>query len=132
MAAERTAQHFRQIHREAEPGAAYAKSVHQALGAPDAAWRALVANPDRPSIAASLGIPVNAFAGRVAWDEIAAPADPAVSLPNRAGGRQDAEWLVLLANSARPSIGAGLAAPINSIADLLERPPRALPRTAGY
>ncbi len=32
MAAERTAQHFRQIHREAEPGAAYAKSVHQALG----------------------------------------------------------------------------------------------------
>ncbi len=34
----------------------------------------------------------------------------------------DAEWLALVANPGRPSIGPGVALPLNEIADALMRP----------
>lgn len=130
MAAELTSQHFRQVHREPGLGAAYAKSVNQATPAPDAGWRALVANPDRPSIASSASVPVNAITGWVAPDEIAVAIAPGKWFANRAMDPPDAKWIALLENSARPSIDAGRAAPVNAIEALLERA-AAAPSRAG-
>jgi hypothetical protein len=121
MAAELTAQHFRQIHRESGFTAAHAKSVNVAEGLPDAAWRALVANPGPPSIAGAADLPVNAIAGWVASDEMVATTEPWKSLLDRTVIAQDAEWLALLVNSDRPSIDPGFAAPANASAEFLGR-----------
>ena len=121
MAAELTAQHFRQVCREAEPRAAYAKSINRAAHAPDADWRALVANPDQPQIAASASVPVTAIAGWLMSDEGVVAMAPGKWFANRALDLPDTKGLVLLENSMRPSIPAGRAAHVDTIEALLER-----------
>jgi hypothetical protein len=121
MAAELTAQRLRQAYREAEPRAAYAKSMNRAAHAPDADWRALVANPDHPQVAASAGVPVTAIAGWLMSDEGVVAMVPGKWFANRALDLPDTEGLVPLENSMRPSIPAVWAAHVNTIEALLER-----------
>jgi hypothetical protein len=121
MAAELTAQHLRQVYREAEPRAPYAKSLNPAAHVPDTEWRSLVANPDHPQIVPSASVPVTAIAGWLASDEIFVAIAPGKSIANRATDLQDAEGLVLLENSKRPAIPSGRAMQVNTIDALLER-----------
>ncbi len=121
MAAELTARHLRQVYREAEPRASYAKSLNPAAHVPDTEWRALVANPDHPQIAPSASVPVTAIARWLASDEIFVAIAPGKSIANRAMDLQDAEGLVLLENSKRPAIPSGRAVQVNTIDALLER-----------
>jgi hypothetical protein len=121
MAFELTAQHFRQIHRESGSSAVYAKSMNIAEGLPDAAWRAMVANPGSPRIAASADLPVNTIAGWVAPQEVVVTTDRWKSLLDRAPIARDEGWFALLANSDRPSIDPALDIPANASAGFLER-----------
>ena len=121
MAAELTPQQFRQVYREAEPRAAYAKFVNPVAHAPDAAWRALATNPDRPSIPAGASIPTNAITAQVASDEVFVAMAPGTSFANVVAHVLGADELRPPENSERPTIAPGAVEQVNAIAARLER-----------
>jgi hypothetical protein len=122
MTAELTPQQFRQVYREAEPRAEHAKFLNPLAHAADAAWRALVANLDRPPIPTDAAVPVNAIVGRLAPEEIFVAMAPGKQFANPVAHLLGVDELQPFANSAHRSIAPGPAGPVNAIGSLLERP----------
>ena len=121
MPAELTSQQSRQMYREAEPRAEYAKFLNPLAHAADAEWRALVANPDRPTIATDAAVPVNAIVGRPAPGEIFVAMAPGKPFANPVAHLLGVDELHPAANSPRPTIAPGAVEHVNTIAAQLER-----------
>ena len=120
MAAELTPQQLRQVYREAEPRAEYAKFLNPLAHEADAAWRALVVNPDDAPIPAGARIPANAIAAQLSSDEIFVAMAPGMSFANVVSRLLGTNELRLAVNSPRPTIAPGPEGPVNAIGSLLE------------
>lgn len=115
MAAELAARTSRQVYREAEPRAAFAKFVNPVAHSPDASWWALFANADRPLVSAGASVPESAIVGSMSQDEFVVAIGPGKWVANRFPDPGDMDSLAQLENSPRASIDVGRTGPVNSI-----------------